>query len=307
MFERKFSPYSNVLQFTIIPGFSSRMALHLAITRLLPSKCASVCTARVSASATCSLVTVSAASLSNLAVAVHKVTRKGVKLPKLDSPSLTTPSFLAASPHASDPKWIVASDIIPWLLLKSLHLEVHSLERSWRLWANSACRSSRLWRWSRYRLWSSSISSSYITYDIYNPTNQGELVTAQPEDTKQQNKGQRRKFSGFTPPWPAPRYPRPRHHQSVSPGVDDSSELLGFCRWQFCHVMSYILTPPGGGLKWTGQTLRPLRVGHDKVVEKPFLEQGGIVAFRDALFDVAVPSILDDAMGYIMAYGMFPI
>ena len=42
-------------------------------------------------------------------------------------------------------------------------------------------------------------------------------------------------------------------------------------------------------------------------MEKPFLEQGGIVAFRDALFDVAVPSILDDAMGYIMAYGMFPI
>lgn len=27
---------------------------------------------------------------------------------------------------------------------------------------------------------------------------------------------------------------------------------------------------------------------------KAFLEHGGIVAFREALFDVAVPSILDD-------------
>ena len=48
-------------------------------------------------------------------------------------------------PHASNPKGVVASDGVP-LILKLRHLEVQSLERSWRLWANSACQSSRLWR-----------------------------------------------------------------------------------------------------------------------------------------------------------------
>ena len=53
------------------------MALHLAITRLLPSKCASAWTAKASASSTIGFVIESAASLSYLATAMRRETRKG--------------------------------------------------------------------------------------------------------------------------------------------------------------------------------------------------------------------------------------
>ena len=59
------------------------MALHLAITRLLPSKCASAWTAKASASSTIGFVTESAASLSYLATAMRRETRKGSKVQSL--------------------------------------------------------------------------------------------------------------------------------------------------------------------------------------------------------------------------------
>ena len=77
------------------------MALHLAITHLLPSKCASAWTAKASASSTISFVTKSAASLSYLATAVRRETRKGSKDLREASPLLITVLWEAAWPSAT--------------------------------------------------------------------------------------------------------------------------------------------------------------------------------------------------------------